>query len=106
MVSSVPIRLPRQSSTIQPCHCTCSDGRGRRCCIAARFATPAASPPAGPRTASRTLIVMFVRPRTALAAALACLLGLALTCLVAYVVPVAEVGDADALSGYVELAHS
>ena len=47
---------------------------------------------------------MFVRPRTALAAALACIAGLVVTGVLAYLVPVARDGDAGALNGYVGLA--
>ena len=41
----------------------------------------------------------------ALLAALGCLAGLAVTGVVAYLVPVAQTGDAGALNGYVDLAH-
>src|SRR5580765_7380117 len=47
---------------------------------------------------------MFVRPRTAIAAGLVCVAGLAFTGVLAYLVPVTQNGDAGALDGYVDLA--
>jgi membrane-associated phospholipid phosphatase len=47
---------------------------------------------------------MFSRPRTALVAALACLAGLAVTGVLAYLSPVARVRDSGALNGYATLS--